>query len=416
MSRVAKSSAVPLLSIVLSALAISMTALASTADAATPFRPSDPGFVVATLPAGASRPRDGVARQLDLSRSDPRLAEQLAASLLEQARVSAQPQLYGRAESVLAPWVARASAPALLLTLQANVLQQRHEFAAAIGLLDRAIAQEPRSGQAHLMRANVHIVTGDYERARPDCAWLLASGEQWTGSVCIAQVMGSMGRLAQARALLGRLMASAGADQTGQGGTGSVPPADILAWTLSVRADLAWRAGALPEAQEQLTRAVALAPASDYTRLALADVLIAQNHPADALTLLSSARPSVGTLLRQAIAQSRDPRPTAVGQADSLTELKERLTVSAQRGERMHLREETRLALEFPRETGDPRAALAMARDNFDVQRETEDIRLFARAAVAAHDPAALAILASWMGRSHYEDAVVDQLLRMGHS
>ena len=91
--------------------------------------------------------------------------------------------------------------------------------------------------------------------------------------------------------------------------------------------------------------------------------------------------------------------------------------MSAQRGERTHLREETRLALEFPHDGADGRqSALALARDNFDVQRETEDIRLFARAVVVARDPAALATLKEWLQHSHYQDIVVDQLLRSGQS
>ncbi len=386
------------------ALALAVSAAASAAGGPAPFRPTDPDFVVAELPGG-SRARAGFARQLELSRSDPQLAAQLAAALLEQARLSAQPQLYGRAESVLAPWIARPTVPAPLLILEANILQQRHEFTAAIELLDRAIAQDPRSGQAHLMRANVRIVTGDYARARPDCAWLLGSGEQWTGSVCIAQVLGSTGQLARARTLLERLMP---ADAVG-------PTAEVLAWTLSVRADLAQRAGALPETQDLLTRALALAPASDYTRLALADVLIARDRLAEAVDVLDTARPSVGVLLRRAIAESRSH---AGSTPQSLAALEERLTVSAQRGERTHLREETRLALEFPRAAAaaDRQAALALARDNFNVQRETEDIRLFARAAAVTRDATALATLEEWLQRSHYEDIVVDQLLRSGRS
>jgi tetratricopeptide (TPR) repeat protein len=367
--------------------------------------------VVAELPGG-SRARDGFARQLELSRSDPQLAARLAAALLEQARLSAQPQFYGRAESVLSPWIARPTVPAPLLILEANILQQRHEFAAAIELLDRAIAQDPRSGQARLMRANVRIVTGDFEGARPDCAWLLGSGEQWTGSVCIAQVLGSTGELPRARALLERLTADA-----------EGPTAEVLAWSLSVRADLALRAGTLQEAEQLLSRAVALAPAGDYTRLALADVLIAGNQLAQADHVLGTARPSVGVLLRRAIVQSRasEGRPhdarselDARPELDALAELKERLAVSAQRGERTHLREETWLALEFPNAgAGTPQAALALARDNFNTQRETEDIRLFARAVIAARDPAALTSLRTWLQRSHYQDVVVDQLLRV---
>ena len=407
-------SAFALSALAVSALAVSATAEASTAGGAAPFRPTDPDFVVAELPGGSARARDGSARQLELSRNDPQLAAQLAATLLEQARISAQPQLYGRAESVLAPWIARPAVPAPLLILEANILQQRHEFAASIELLDRAIAQDPRSGQARLMRANVRIVTGDYEHARPDCAWLLGSGEQWTGSVCIAQVLGSTGRLERARTLLERLMADDDADPSGQRRTEQGPTAEVLAWTLSVRADLALRAGALPEAQDMLTRAVALVPASDYTRLALADVLIARNRLAEASAVLDTTRPSAGVLLRRSIAESR----THAGRnPESLAELKERLIVSAQRGERTHLREEARLALEFPHDGADSRqAALILARDNFSVQRETEDVRLFARAAVEARDPAALATLKEWLRHSHYEDIVVEQLLRSGQS
>lgn len=417
MNKPVRAGAAALLTVAVSALAVWETAASSTAGGATPFRPTDPGFVVAELPGGSSSARH-FARQLELSRSDPRLAAQLAAALLEQARISTQPQLYGRAESVLAPWIARPTVPAPLLLLEANILQQRHEFAAAIELLDRAIAHDPRSGQARLMRANVHIVTGDYERARPDCAWLLGSGEQWTGSVCIAQVLGSTGQLKRARALLERLTAGDAAGQPGETPFGQVaatqgPSAEILAWTLAVRADLALRAGALPEAQDMLARAVALAPASDYARLALADVLIARNQLTEAVNVLDTPRPSVGVLVRRVIAQSR----THEGHTrDSLAELKERLTVSAQRGERTHLREETRLALEFAHDGTDLQAALALARDNFSVQRETEDIRLFARAIVAARDPAALATLQAWLQHSHYEDSVVDQLLRSGRS
>jgi polynucleotide 5'-kinase involved in rRNA processing len=143
----------------------------------------------------------------------------------------------------------------------------------------------------------------------------------------------------------------------------------------------------------------------------LADVLIAGNQLASAAHVLDTARPSVGVLLRRAIVQSRSSEG---GPQDALAELKERLTVSAQRGERTHLREETWLALEFPHAgAATTQAALALARDDFNAQRETEDIRLFARAVIAARDPAALAYLKTWLQGSHYQDVVVDQLLRV---
>jgi tetratricopeptide (TPR) repeat protein len=391
------------------ALALASSALAGTPRSVAPFRPTDPDFVVAELPDGASRARDAFARQQELARTDPQFALSLATGLVAQARALGLPQLYGRAESVLSPWISRGPVGGSLLALQADILQQRHEFSAAVALLDRAIAEEPRLAQAHSMRANVRIVTGDFEAARPDCAWLLGSGAQWVGSVCMAQVLGSTGQLRRARLLLERLMA---ADAEAQS-------AEVLAWTLSVRADLSARDGDLPEAESFLTRAVALTPAADYTRLALADVLMAQGHPAQALGTLQAARPSVGVLLRRALVEAHDPAGSAAATRNSLSALQERLAVSAQRGERTHLREEARLALELAAErngerTEQLRSAVALARDNFAIQRETEDVRLLARAAVSARDSAALAFLEEWLHRLHYQDVVVDRLLHAG--
>ena len=46
---------------------------------------------------------------------------------------------------------------------------------------------------------------------------------------------------------------------------------------------------------------------------------------------------------------------------------------------------------------GQPAAALAAARDNFRLQRELPDVRVLARAALAAHDDDARARLAEWL-------------------
>lgn len=375
--------------------------------AATPFRPTDPEFVVAQLPGGASRSRDRFAGQLEQSRLDARLAARLAAELLEQARTALQPQLYGRAEKVLAPWMARPDAPAGLLLIQADILQQRHEFQQAVQLLGRVLAKDSRTGRARLMRANIEIVTGQFEQARPDCAWLLGSGDTWTGTVCLAEVLGSTGQIERARMLLDRLLAN---DAPG------LSP-EALAWTLEVRADLAVRAGSLPEAERCLSRAMTLTPASDYLRLALSDILTKEGHADEAARILDTARPSVGALLRRVEILGS----LGAGRAGSrtreydgaLVELRERLEVSAQRGERTHLREEARLALALRQ---NPVQALSLAMQDFAVQRETEDVRILARAAAAARDRAALGQLQQWIRRTGYQDVVVEQLLSTEHS
>lgn len=378
------------------ALLIALTVVTTKGMAAAPIRPTDPNFIVAELPGGASRPRDSFAGRLAESRTDARKAEILAGEILEEARRSLQPQLYGRAEKVLAPWVSRSDAPAALLTMEADIQQQRHDFETAARLLDRVIALDPRATRAHLMRANTYIVTGQFARARPDCAWLLASGDSWAGSVCLSQILGSSGQLGSAATLLDRLVSQPSTQ---------VPP-EVLSWTLGVRADIAIRSGALADAENLLVRAVGVMPSSDYLRLMLADVLWTERRAQEASEALRSTRPSVGALLRRVEISGINGR-NPEGQT-ALADLRERLAVSAQRGERTHLREEARLALDLTPDSG---KTLSLARDNFSVQKETEDVRILARAAAAAHDRSAVAELNEWVHRTGYQDVVVERLL-----
>lgn len=366
---------------------------AAPALASAPVRPTDPEFVVAELPGGASGARRSFALELEESRRDARKAAELAGALLQQARSTMQPQLYGRAESVLLPWVKQAAAPAALLVMEADILQQRHEFAAATELLDTVIARETGDRQARLMRANNAIVTGALERARPDCTWLLGRGDPWTGTVCLAQVLGGTGQRDQARLLLSRL-------------TASTASPDLQAWALAVQADLDSRAGDLPLAEQHLRQAVALAPTNDPARLALADVLAAQAKPREALAVLGGTRPSAAALLRTMELMQAQGLEAARQQA--LAALKERLAVSAQRQERTHLREEARLALDLAQ----PATALTLAQDNFALQRETEDVRLLARAATTTGDRAALEAFKQWLTHTRYQDVVVERLLQ----
>src|ERR1700674_3853689 len=129
MGRVVRAGVVAL--VIAGAVAAGVAASAPAAGGDAPFRPTHPGLVIAELPGGALRSRDNFARQQELSRSDPQRAAQLAAGLIEQARVSAQPQLYGRAEGVLAPWLARPTRPAAVFTPGGDTPPQRPQVRAA---------------------------------------------------------------------------------------------------------------------------------------------------------------------------------------------------------------------------------------------------------------------------------------------
>ena len=58
----------------------------------------------------------------------------------------------------------------------------------------------------------------------------------------------------------------------------------------------------------------------------------------------------------------------------------------------------------------DARAALALARDNWQAQREPADARIYLDAARAANDPASIARLRDWLRETGLEDV---SLLRL---
>ena len=90
-----------------------------------------------------------------------------------------------------------------------------------------------------------------------------------------------------------------------------------------------------------------------------------------------------GLLLRYALAL----RAQGAAEADQYVEqLRARFEASRRRGDRVHLREEARFALHLE---GDPRTALALAADNWMVQKEPADARILLEAALAANDHAA---------------------------
>lgn len=356
--------------------------------AAERFRPADPDFVVLRVPPRAAQePLERLDGAGARAQRDPALAAALAQAYLQRAREHREPRYFGRAEALIAPWIATGDAPAALLRVQADILQNRHDFAAALRLLDRAVAAEPHDPNGRLMRATVLMVQGEFARARPDCAALLAAREVAVGTVCLAQVLGGSGGLARARELITTLLAREPA----------LPPA-VRAWALTALADFADRGGDPALAERHLRAAVTALPHDEAARTALADVLLARGAAREAFAVVDVERPSLGLLVRRAHAQEllRDPAARA-----TRARIEEILQLGIRRGERVHLREEALLAWHL---TADASRALELARANFAQQRETIDVRLLAAAARAQGDAQALRELESWQRATGFED------------
>ena len=85
-------------------------------------------------------------------------------------------------------------------------------------------------------------------------------------------------------------------------------------------------------------------------------------------------------------------------------DLAARFDAARARGDTLHQREEARFELEI---RGDAKKALALARDNWEVQREPADLRILGQAALAADDAAALQAFNSWIDDTRLQDATL---------
>jgi hypothetical protein len=275
----------------------------------------------------------------------------------------------------------------------ADDAQSRHDFATAEALLDRQLATRPDDLEARLMRANLHLLAGEFEAARSDCQVALRSGALYAGTVCLASAQTGPGSLERARRMIAALGERDEAD------------VELMRWRLLTEADLASRAGEEASSRFLLERAYALDPRHEEVRTQLAERVLNAGDPARALSLALAPEPSPARMvvrLRAAI---------AVGDARApgwRNELAEALAADRHRGIPPHWREEGELALYADK---DAMAAIGLARRNFETQKDTRDLRLLALAASAQGDRAVIAEINAWLATSGFEDRLTQSLL-----
>jgi tetratricopeptide (TPR) repeat protein len=289
--------------------------------------------------------------------SDPAPAAALARAAITLARESADPRHLGRAQAMLAPWWDKPDAPPELATLQATILQSRHEFTAARAVLQRVV-QGPGSSekaQAWLTLATLDRLQADYPAAQKSCEQVARSGAHWYAQACQIETVSMQGRQALAERGFAQLLAAA-------------PDESLRAWALSLQAEHFERAGQYEQAMSSYQRSLQIAP-DGYTALAAADLWLRRGQAAMALSVLAQQPGSDSVLIRraQALKLQNDTRWQSLD-----TELKSRLAaLDARRDEpAAHARERALYHLWLD---GDIKRALVSATLNLTQQREPID-------------------------------------------
>ena len=380
--------------------AVCALALSALGAAAAPYTPASGSQAIEHLPRRADpaqRELQALRAELPAHPNDLALATRIARRYIATARGETDPRYYGYAQAALAPWWKLAAPPPEVRLLRATLLQSTHRFAQAMADLDAVVAADPHNAQAWLTRATVQTVRGDYAGATASCARLSALGTELAAITCIANVTAMTGRAARSEALLdAALRRNSDADPAMQ------------AWSLTLLAEMATRRGNARVAEARFRRALALTPRDSYLLGAYADFLLDQQRPREAAMLLKDQDRIDGLLLRRALAlrQLADQR-TVLDQAKA--ELQARFNAATQRGDSVHQREQARYELHL---RGDAATALALALQNWEVQKEPADMRVLLEAAAAAGDKAAASPVLDWIRRHAMEDVALARLAK----
>jgi predicted Zn-dependent protease len=367
-----------------------LASLAITAYAA-PYIPKEDSVVLEHLPV---RPGDPVARELRQLRAElaanPRkrdTALRLAERYFALANAEGDPRYVGYAEAALKPWWDLPAPPLDALVMRAILKQYSHDFSGAMQDLIAATREDPEDARAWSWRAAIDMVQANYDQARRDCLALRNIEADLYAVGCIAYLDGTTGKAAAAYRELSEAFARSGENSP-----------EIKVWVLTRLAEMSLRIGNVKQAEENF-RAAYFEPINDQFLLgAYADFLLDQKRPDEVIPLLVDWFRSDILLLRLALAEKALKAPKT---AEHIEALRSRFDAAALRGDKLHQQEEARFNLYL---LGNKEKALALAQENWKLQREPRDARILLEAALAMKNPAAAQDALDWLERSGHED------------
>jgi tetratricopeptide (TPR) repeat protein len=372
------------------ALAIGLTVAAAVLRGGRPGSGSSTALPASTMPATAVPSLQVLQAQL---RAHPRDAQGwagLGLAYVEQARISADPTYYPKADRALARAERLAPTAALTLVGQATLAAARHDFAGALRRADQAIAVDPFSAQAFAVRADALTELGRYGPARTAAA---EADDLRPGSSTFARLSYAAelrGNLTRASSLmkdaqdaatspssfafaafhLGELSRAAGQPRAAAAHyAAALAAAPGYAPALAGRARLAVARGDLAAAERDYTQVVQRLPLTEYV-VELGELYAATRRPQLAEQQWSVARASAVLATANGVVTDLD---TALFEADHGSPVKAVAAAHAEwdRRRSIHVADALGWALHA---AGKDRAALRHAR--FATSLGTQDARL----------------------------------------
>ena len=366
---------------------------------AKPYIPTDENQILERLPeqlfkSSNSLKIKALRNQLKTGPEDWSSASQLAQHYIELAQSQADPRYMGYAQALLKPWweVPQPSTQALIL--RAMIRQNAHDFTGAVEDLEQILKVQPAHSQANLIKATIATVQGDYEIALQHCQRLMRRSSMVLALACQSTPASLSGKAETSYRLLHQILLI----------NPSLSKKEKV-WAWAALAEIAWRSGKFDAADEHFQTAMQISAKDRYLRRVYADFLLQQHRPTEVINLIGSDTNSDALLLRLAMAEQ-------MTHSEDLTEhlavLKERFKANRKRGSTLHQGDEARFKLHL---VNQPQAALQLARQNWQVQRESSDTYILLQSAIAANDVWTVQDIKHWLAQKGTEDVLITKML-----
>jgi thioredoxin-like negative regulator of GroEL len=368
------------------------------ADQSTPYIPANASVVLQLVPP-TTDPR---VRQFEKLRSDfnahpqdAKKAVALAQAYIDYGRSTGDARYLGRAMAVITPFMNEPVPPIPVMLVHATIQQSRHFFQASRDELLQILKRDPDNVQALLTLATVAMVQGDHDLANRLCVQMTNAAGNFMGMICTASLRGLSGKGEQAYALLSYV----------QDPGPKAPPA-IKAWIQGLMADDAARMGKPDVADTHFKNALQLTPGDNFLLADYGEFLIDQGRPKEAIELVRDDTQSDTSFLVLVTAEKALGSPKA--KAD-MAEMDARFQSMDQRGDHVFMREEASYLLHVEH---NPKMALALAQQNWKVQRAPKDVRVYLEAALATNDLAAAKPALDFIAKTDLSDVEIDPLVK----
>ena len=374
------------------------------ASQAAPFTPANDSDVVERLPLSATDPSarrlQSLRKQLEAKPDDVALRLEIARRYFDLSMAQGDPRYVGYASAALAPLDKTAPAGNTALTasywqIKGMLQQYSHNFDGALASLDKASLADPKSPDPMAWRSAIHMVQANYPKAQAECEALKPLTTPLFATGCSQYVLAHSGGAAGLLTAFDNLKAAVKADQNAE--VKAAP--EVMLWELTRLAEMANRLKRFDEAEAYFKQALKLGVTDQFLLGAYADFLLQQKKPEAVIALLADWERSDILLLRMALAGKASNHKKA---ADWTSALRDRFVEAAKRGDRLHEQEAARFELDIE---NNPKKALALAVNNYKLQKEPRDAEVLMRCALAAKDAATAEPALAWLKQNKYEDA-----------